>query len=158
MRKSLWIMLAVLLAAIVAPSAQADSFTVDFTTTGCTAPCLLPSAADVMFPSPTTMDVTFDGLMTAVTIPAGDAAEDLYSWSAFAFSSTLEFALVDVTKGAESILCSPAFSAPTLSCGTLTFAPVATTPEPSSVALMLLGVVLLFVMRKRIGQGLPQAS
>jgi hypothetical protein len=31
-------------------------------------------------------------------------------------------------------------------------------PEPSSVALMLLGVGLVFVMRKRIGQGLPQAS
>jgi hypothetical protein len=32
------------------------------------------------------------------------------------------------------------------------------TPEPSSVALMLLGVGLVFVMRKRIGQRLPQAS
>ena len=31
-------------------------------------------------------------------------------------------------------------------------------PEPSSFALMLLGVGLVFVMRKRIGQGLPQAS
>ena len=31
-------------------------------------------------------------------------------------------------------------------------------PEPSSIALMLLGVGLVFVMRKRIGQGLPQAS
>jgi PEP-CTERM motif-containing protein len=40
-----------------------------------------------------------------------------------------------------------------------TFTPAsATVPEPSSIALMLLGVGLLFVMRKRIGQGLPQAS
>jgi hypothetical protein len=31
-------------------------------------------------------------------------------------------------------------------------------PEPSTVALMLLGVGLAFAMRKRIGQGLPQAS
>jgi len=31
-------------------------------------------------------------------------------------------------------------------------------PEPSSVALMLLGVGAVFVMRKRRGQGLPQAS
>jgi hypothetical protein len=31
-------------------------------------------------------------------------------------------------------------------------------PEPSSVALMLLGVGLVFVMRKRIGQRLPQAN
>jgi len=35
---------------------------------------------------------------------------------------------------------------------------VVAAPEPSSVALMLLGVGLVFVMRKRIGQGLPQAS
>ena len=33
-----------------------------------------------------------------------------------------------------------------------------TAPEPSSYALMLLGVGLVFVMRKRVGQGLPQAS
>ena len=31
-------------------------------------------------------------------------------------------------------------------------------PEPSSVALMLLGVGLVFAMRKRTGQRLPQAS
>ena len=36
-------------------------------------------------------------------------------------------------------------------------APV-TTPEPSSLALILLGLGALLVMRKRIGQGLPQAS
>ncbi len=33
-----------------------------------------------------------------------------------------------------------------------------TVPEPSSVVLMLLGIGLVFVMRKRIGQGLPLAS
>jgi hypothetical protein len=31
-------------------------------------------------------------------------------------------------------------------------------PEPSSIALMLAGIGFLLVMRKRIGQGLPQAS
>jgi len=43
---------------------------------------------------------------------------------------------------------------------TAAFEPAAavTAPEPSSYALMLLGVGLVFVMRKRIGQGLPQAS
>ena len=42
-----------------------------------------------------------------------------------------------------------------LSCGNLTFTAVAT-PEPSSVALVLSGVGLVFAMRKR--QGLSQAS
>jgi hypothetical protein len=35
---------------------------------------------------------------------------------------------------------------------------IVTAPEPSSVALMLLGVGLVFAMRKRVGQRLPQAS
>ena len=43
-----------------------------------------------------------------------------------------------------------------LTSGALT-QPVTPAPEPSSVALMLLGVGLVFVMRKRIGQRLPQA-
>jgi hypothetical protein len=33
-----------------------------------------------------------------------------------------------------------------------------TTPEPSSLALILLGLGALLVMRKRIGQRLPQAT
>ena len=41
--------------------------------------------------------------------------------------------------------------------GTVTF-PAVTTPEPSSAGLMLLGVGLVLLMRKRIGQRLPQAS
>ena len=41
---------------------------------------------------------------------------------------------------------------------TLVVTPAVAAPEPSSVALMLLGVGLVFVMRKRIGQCLPQAS
>jgi hypothetical protein len=35
---------------------------------------------------------------------------------------------------------------------------VVTTPEPSSVCLLLAGIGLVFVMRKRIGQGLRQAG
>jgi hypothetical protein len=42
--------------------------------------------------------------------------------------------------------------------GTLFFRLRHCPPEPSSVALMLLGVGLVFVMRKRIGQRLPQAG
>jgi|SRR5580700_387239 hypothetical protein len=38
------------------------------------------------------------------------------------------------------------------------FAVAVSTPEPSTVALMLAGIGLLLVMRKRVGQGLPQAS
>jgi len=43
------------------------------------------------------------------------------------------------------------------SIGTMVVTAVATTPEPSSVALMLLGVGILFVMRKRMGHSRPSA-
>src|ERR1700719_2599986 len=61
MRKSLWIMLAVLLVAIAAPNAHADSFTATFTCTvgTCTSP--LPVATDVTFPVSTTWTITFAG-------------------------------------------------------------------------------------------------
>ena len=41
---------------------------------------------------------------------------------------------------------------------TETVAAAVAAPEPSSVALMLLGIGLLFAMRKRVSAGLPQAS
>jgi hypothetical protein len=162
MRKSVWIMLAVLLVAIGAPNARADAFTPVFTTNGCSGTCLLPTAPDVTFPSPTTMDVTFgntsDGTITSVAIPSGDAAGDAYSWSAQNVLTSVSFILSDVTNAGTTFSCNGFVDRTgALSCGTLTFSAV-TAPEPSSAALMLLGVGVLFVLRKRIGQGLPQAS
>ena len=69
MRKSLWITLAVMVVAIAAPIANADSFTPTFTTNGCSGTCFLLTAPDVTFPSPTTIDVTFDGPTMSVAIP-----------------------------------------------------------------------------------------
>jgi len=123
---------------------------------------LLPTAPDVTFPSPTTMDVTFgntsDGTITSVAIPSGDAAGDAYSWSAQNVLTSVSFILSDVTNGGTTFSCDGFVDRTgALSCGTLSFAVVAA-PQPSSVALMLLGVGLVLVMRKRIGQRLPQAS
>lgn len=103
------------------------------------------------------MDGTFAGITTSVAIPSGDAAGDAYAWIASADlgGPSLGFTLFD---GTGSVSCGgSSTSDAAVSCGTLSFAAV-TAPEPSSVALMLLGVGLLFVMRKRIGQHLPQAS
>jgi PEP-CTERM motif len=150
MRKSLWIMLAVLLVAIGAPSAHADSYTPIFTTTGCSGTCALPTALDVTFPSPATIDVTYVGFFTeTVSIPGGPG--DTYGWIANVERAVFDFELSDGSLPT----CNGGIAQ--TSCGTLTFAAVSA-PEPSSVALMLLGVGLVFVMRKRIGQRLPQAS
>ena len=66
-----------------APSAKADSFTPVFSTTGCNAgPCLLPTAPDVTFPSPSTMTVSLFGLSELVIIPGGFLPGDTYTWVA----------------------------------------------------------------------------
>ena len=154
MRKSLWIIPIVLVLAIGAPIAHADSFEPFFTTMGCVGVCALPTASDVVFPAPTTMDVTFDGVSAAVSIPYGDGSTDNYVWFASVVGSSLNFLLIDTVGPGFPDGCQGYTG-----CGTLGFAPVSTSmPEPSSVALMLLGVGLVLVMRKRIGQRLPQAS
>jgi hypothetical protein len=108
------------------------------------------------------MTVTFFGLTELVTIPSGDLPGDTYSWGAFAhlnpfpIPNTLTFQLTD--DGGGGFTCGGLTGSDfALSCGTLTFTAVAT-PEPSSLALMLSTVGLVFAMRKRVGQGLSQAS
>lgn len=136
-------------------NAQADTFTPVFNTTGClTGSCLLPTATDATFPSPTTMSVTLFGLSESVIIPSGFPPGDTYTWIAtrLTIKSTPPFLIFeygDLTNGNASrpFTCE---SSADRSCGEFTFVPVATaTPEPTSLALMLSGVGLLFAMRKR---------
>jgi hypothetical protein len=136
-----------------APNAYGDSFTPIFTTSTCSGICALPTAADVTFPSPTSINVTFAGLTQFVSIPAGDASGDIYTWNAAAIPAggNLGFFLGDLTNGTgfNTFSCGGGtINGLVLSCGTLTFTPVAT-PEPSSLALMLSGVGLVFALRKR---------
>jgi hypothetical protein len=55
-------------------------------------------------------------------------------------------------------LSGPGFSTPLTGTTEGPVSAAVAAPEPSSLALMLAGIGLVFVMRKRIGQGLPQAS
>jgi hypothetical protein len=141
MRKSLWIMLAVLLVAIGAPNAYADSETPTFT---CRGTCVggTPTAPDVSFPAPV-FDVTWNDVLFSYTLPSSDLPTDSYTWFGdtglhATFSVTNQFLFNPVQ------IVSPAFT------------PTAT-PEPSTIALMLLGVGLVFVMRNRKVQRLLQA-
>ncbi len=160
MRKSLWIILTALLVAIGTPSAHADSYTADFTCTTCE---FLPSAPDVSFPSPTTVQETWDGITLDIPLLTGDSPTDSYTWTdSFEVSTAfvggeVSFVIDDLTTGDVESITESYFGTPLIDTGDLSFAAVAT-PEPSSVVLMLLGIGMLFVMRKRIGRGLPQAS
>jgi hypothetical protein len=170
MRKSLWIILTVLLVAIAAPSALANSCTytytqvdlgiTDFTWTTNAIPCV--TSTDTFLPAsslasssvnPSYVPTPISAVGLDVGFPAGGIETDFGisggvadgSWTLSEYSTTGTYA-ESFFAGEETL--------------TLTVAatPVAATPEPSSVALMLLGVGLVFVMRKRIGQGLPQAT
>lgn len=148
MRKSLWIAPVLLLfAAIGAPNAHADSYTPTFTCTGTCA--YLPTAPDVSFPAPVTVDVTYDSTLFVITLASGDSPSDAYDWTAYESGVLpVDFGIDDTTTGdVESV--GVMSKSPTLAEeGTLTFA----APEPGSFALMLVGVGIVFLMRKRMCQ------
>jgi PEP-CTERM motif-containing protein len=161
MRKPLWI-IPLLFAGLGAPSARADTFNATFI---CIGACVsTPTALDVTFPSPTTMTVTWDTFTFPINLLSGDAPFDSYIWSTSpttvpGTSTLASFFFVEDTSTTLAngvFLPNPNAQAITDN-GTLTFSAV---PEPSSLALMLLGlgVGLVFVMGKRKGQGLTPAT
>lgn len=171
MTKSLWIILVVLLTTLGASNAHADSFTVTFQCTGtCTAPAL-PVATNnpVSFPNPT-IDVLWEGNVFSLTFNnPGAVASDTYIWDGFlddfqlipgspTFSVTLIFFIIDSNTGNTARdEVNTAFEGPIVpevgDTGT-----VVITPEPGSLALMLAGIGLVFLIRKGIRQRLPQTS
>ena len=182
MRKSLWITLAVLLLAIGPPAARADTVTLDVSgslspngsascsVSGCTlggdivinntTGAIISEDVTVSGESPSVGPFTRNfgigtlGGLTHLTI--GDSGDNILN---LVFSTPTEGSLIGYTGGPISPLTAMSCGEGCvlrLTSGALT-QPVTPAPEPSSVALMLLGVGLVFVMRKRIGQRLPQA-
>jgi hypothetical protein len=165
-------MLAVLVVAISAPYASADSVTLDLSGSltpdsgACSPSCTL--GGDIVINNTTgtvtSVDFTVAGESPSVgpfnmfaEFVAGDSDLATTDSAINLFAMTLSGnpgTLVGYTGGAISggfigslfIVNSGAALTETTPA-----------PEPSSVALMLLGVGLVFVMRKRIGQGLRQA-
>jgi len=143
MRKSFWIVLALLVASS-APVAHADSFSVAFTCTGCTGAA--PTAGDVTFPSPT-LDIMFEGADFSITLPSNFAPGDSYSWFSKGFVGD-GFSITDGTLGVPVGVIVPFPPSATGGAGTVTFSSVSA-PEPSSLALLPLGFGALLAMRKR---------
>jgi hypothetical protein len=180
MRKSLWIMLAALLVAIGAPYAAADTVTLDVsgTMTGGTlgGDIVINNTTGALISEDVTLSGGSAGPFTSVTfITADGTLTDIrMDFEIQTSSAILDLEMATATPGSLvgydggpldtrtaifvfAPTCGPQGCTDALVSGALTPA-VTPAPEPSSVALMLLGLGLLFVMRKRTGQGLPQAS
>jgi hypothetical protein len=156
MRKFLWFTLGFLFVVIGAPNAHADTlYTYTFTDT--------TNFADTWTTRP----------IAAVTAETDIAAANLASYSALDGLSEviLDYAGVGfqgvITPLGTTVITFDNFTIGEYSTpGTYTSSNTGDTlsvsaiqtPEPSTVGLMLAGIGFLLVMRKRIGQGLPQAS
>lgn len=94
MRKTMWMILTLLLGAIVAPCARADSVTFACVATefvSCTVAA--PTAPDVTFPSPTLV-ITWDSQTFDLTLLSGWLDTDSFSW----FESNEMFIISDISQ------------------------------------------------------------
>ena len=156
MRKSLWtIPLLLLFAAIGAPPAHADTYNPTFT---CTGTCVsLPTAPAVSFPAPTTITETWDTIVIPITLPAADTPGDTYIWdNVFITPTIIETDFIDPTQNFTDAVVFTITQTPNLNVpgdrGILIFTPIAT-PEPPPGSLMLLGIGLVLLPRKRNSRG-----
>ena len=156
--------------AICAPAAYADTiidgtfdFTVPYGGPAPTGSFVFDSTTSVF----TSFTIDWDGVVYDFTSPANivgfATATQLGTWCAVAPEGSV---CAPALPGSFSIPfdslqpSSGTFTDPTaFAAGSFTFTEtVTTTPEPGTIALMLLGVGMVFVMRKRVGRGLPRAA
>ncbi len=183
MRKSLWIILAVLVVAIGAPNALADTITsgtLAFTLAGGVG--IAPTAGSFTYDNTTnqftSFTVVWDGLTFDLSFGATQtnflaligAIPSPQTWTAACIPSTvhptipcdglLDFGLFAGTLVLGSAV-QPLVPTQNLAVGGGTFTVtqvVTTTPEPGAVSLLLMGIGLVSVMRKRIARGRQQVT
>jgi hypothetical protein len=164
MRKSLWIIPALLLVAVIAvPQAQADMYSVAFvggTTTPVDPTIAVNGSGQITF-----LNVTDDGYQFSFNAPFGAIGDD-FSWQLFLASCTNACSYVqenlEIIDGGEYefVTSQNLFGGPIISDGgTIQFTDTSIiTPEPATGVLMLIGVALAVVMRKRLAPKLPVAT
>ena len=179
MKKLLCVVPALVLSAMIsAPNARADSYAATFTCypgpplqgpfSGCPLGTV-PTAPDVLFPAPTTIDVTIGasvvGTIFDVSLANGDSPTDSYSYY-FGFGGPNpgpgpvyvgSLTVQDLTTGLSSTTTEPMqVDTDNFYGGTLSFSPAsAATPEPAPLILMALGAGLIFFIRKRFTMRVP---
>jgi hypothetical protein len=130
-----------------APVAHADSFSVTFECLGCGV-ALTPTAPDVMFPSPT-LNISWQGFDFTIVFPSAWQPGDQYSWGSSHTLGMGNISVANLTLGgsvdSNAVVVPNTFG---LNSGLVTFTPVGA-PEPSSLALLPLGLGALLLMRKR---------
>jgi len=180
MRKSLWIILTLLLVAISAPNALADGFsdgTITFTVSSLgptpTGSFVLDTTTDEL----TSLTVNWDGAVfnfESVTFPVPFSfleANDTWCASSVEggalgaqceanFSPIFELGITTPVPLFASVPTPDVFTERFItSDGNYAVTEIAvTTPEPGPLSLTLLGIGLVLVLRKRIGRGVQQAT
>jgi len=153
MRKSLWI-IPVLLVAIVAPYANADSITdptVRINFECCNGAKVPIHDLEITFNAPITG--FFDNLgLKCTTKGVGTGTVTVTCTDAISVGDIVHTGVTSTGKFAF------AFWTDANGANVATATPTPATPEPATDGLMLLGIGLVFVMRKRIGQGLSRTS
>ena len=181
MRKFKWVAFTVLFLIIGVPNADADSYvdgTINFTVTGGNIPAA--PTGSFIYDNTTKQFTSFDifwfvpggEIGFGVTACIGNTGAGQVVCDGFTDSQTLYVAVNTCNSAcgwAGGIFDDDAFFdiggvqitdlGRASATGLFAFGTFAvSTPEPGTFGLMLLGVGLVFVMRKRIGQRLPQAS
>jgi hypothetical protein len=155
MRRFLPMLLLLLLAAVLAPKAHADTYTdASFT---CTSSCVdVPVDPPVTFPSPT-IPVIFFGQTFSITLNNFDRDTDTYTWGVGSSGSDWYFLIQDITNGLSNI--GPSYqignSGTPYGNGGVYFT---STPEPGSGILLLLGLAVGFLVWKFKDRSDPQTT
>jgi hypothetical protein len=149
LRKALWISLAILVLAIVAPSAHADTvYKITFTGTG--APTVVGSdlidfdTALMKFTTPT-ISINYQGFLITLNnfnLTGVSPTADTFIWN---FDSIF---LISRTTNNLGVYAGTASGQAPLGNGSVTF--TAQTPEPATGVLMLFGIAAMLLMRKRL--------
>ena len=145
MRRYLWTILIVLLVAIGAPSARADSPSLNTATLRCSDACVtLLAAPDVSFPSPA-VQATLRGYDFSSPFASNWAPANQYVWEARMASYTSNGISYDSGGSIPPIAVAAFGQSDIAECKTK---PVITpVPEPTSGVLVLFGIAFMFMMR-----------